>query len=527
MVISAMRLGEDYWEAFQLRDQDIEFLYNTLLETETPLSNRELLTLLVNERVRVERLAIEQQRSSGADIYYPKDSYAVGQKLVFPALNWRHGEVQEVRPGVNPELAAFDVIRIKFEGGESHEYASRVDDHALNQPVGVVGDDPSLNPAAVLEGHGDMLAERLDEGLQANADFVRIAGRWFPRALLVDINLGHLNLAEAVLDMAGGGPLPTAALLEQIEVASNVNPKLLEFSMDYALQEDPRFDEVGTAGEVLWFLRRLEPAEVRETPVYLRHVAIDYDRARLTPEMLALERAVDDELSPGDGKALPLADVEICLLYPHWRVGTLPLSSRTRLFFPTAYEAPRIRFDIRDGDTGESFPAWVVRQQRYVYGLKEWYDKRNLIPGSLVRVERSAKQGEVIIRSDMRRSSREWVRTVLVGSDGGIVFAMLRQVVASTIDERMAIAVPDPEAIDQVWERMQKERPPFEKVVVDVMRELTKLNPQGHVHASELYAATNIVRRCPPGPLLELLASRPWFDHVGDLHFRYSETEHK
>jgi hypothetical protein len=72
---------------------------------------------------------------------------------------------------------------------------------------------------------------------------------------------------------------------------------------------------------------------------------------------------------------------------------------------------------------------------------------------------------------------------------------------------------------------MQKERPPFERVVVDIVRELTKLNPQGHVHASELYASVNVVRRCPPGPILALLVSRPWFVHVGDLHFRFDDSE--
>jgi hypothetical protein len=55
------------------------------------------------------------------------------------------------------------------------------------------------------------------------------------------------------------------------------------------------------------------------------------------------------------------------------------------------------------------------------------------------------------------------------------------------------------------------------------MREVTKLNPQGHVHAQELYAAVNLVRRVPPAPLLALLASRPAFVHVGDLHFRLDE----
>jgi len=64
----------------------------------------------------------------------------------------------------------------------------------------------------------------------------------------------------------------------------------------------------------------------------------------------------------------------------------------------------------------------------------------------------------------------------------------------------MAIAVPDMETLDGVWTRMQKERPPFERVVVNMVRELAKLNPQSHVHASELYAALNIV---VPGTLTE------------------------
>jgi len=52
----------------------------------------------------------------------------------------------------------------------------------------------------------------------------------------------------------------------------------------------------------------------------------------------------------------------------------------------------------------------------------------------------------------------------------------------------------------------------------DVARELTKLNPQNHVHVTELYAAVNLLRRVPPGPIMALLASRPWFVHVGN-HF--------
>jgi hypothetical protein len=244
----------------------------------------------------------------------------------------------------------------------------------------------------------------------------------------------------------------------------------------------------------------------------------------LTEDMLALERELDDELSPLED-LYNLNEVEVRLIFPHWRAGTLALSSRMRNLFPTAYESPRIRFMLVDGDSGEKFPGWVVRSKRYVFGLREWYESKGLMPGSVIWVRRGKRPGEVIVRSDSRRPSREWIRTLLVGSDGGIVFAMLKQIVSGTYDERMAIAVPDVTAVDQVWQKAQKDRLPFERILVNTVRELAKLNPQSHVHASELYATVNISRRCPPGPIMALLASRPWFVHVGDLHFRFDDSE--
>lgn len=525
MVTVSFSLQEDYWEDFQLQEADIEYLYNYLLETETPLTPKELVEVLVVERIRQEKIAIEQKRSAGGDIYLPKESYDIKQKLVFPAHSWRHGEVIDIRKGYNPEMGEISVLKVEFEDGDVREYASGLEEHALNQPLEAEEIDETLDPRYILDYYGDLLVARLEADLKDHEDFVPIAGRWFPRALLVDINVGHLNLAEAVLDMAGGGPLPTESLINQIELTYDVNPKLLEFSLDLALQEDERFDEVGPTGEVLWFLKRLEPKEVLESPIFLRYSEIDYDRSVLTEDMLALEQELDDELSSIDTGYEFLDEVEISLIFPHLRAGTLPLSARTKHLFPTAYEAPRIRFTLVDEMTGEKFPAWVVRNKRYIYGLRDWYESREFIPGSIVRVGRGQDPGEVIINGGVSRSSREWIRTVLVGSDGGIVFAMLKQIIYSEIDDRMGIAVPDADTVDGVWKQMGKERPPFERVVVNMVRELAKLNPQGHVHASELYSAVNVVRRCPPGPILALLASRPWFIHVGDLHFRYTDSE--
>jgi N12 class adenine-specific DNA methylase len=58
-----------------------------------------------------------------------------------------------------------------------------------------------------------------------------------------------------------------------------------------------------------------------------------------------------------------------------------------------------------------------------------------------------------------------------------------------------------------------------------VMRELAKLNPQGQVHAQELYAAVNVIRRSPPGVILYQMIHNPQINHLGDLYFRISEKE--
>ena len=523
MVVAAFKFRENYWEDFELLDDDIEFIYNHLLEVETPLTPEELVSVLVEERIQREIRAIEEQRLAGGEIFLPKEGYTIDQKLVFPALDWQQGSVVDSRKGWNPDYGDFDVIQVKFEDGELREFATNLEDHLLNIPPDSSGNDIPT-PVGVIAESGDYLVDQMEIGLVANPDFVKIAGRWFPRALLIGINAGHLNLAEAVLDMNGGGPMPTQELIKGIELVSDENPKLVEFSLDLALQEDPRFDEVGPAGEILWFLQRLEPEGVRETPMYLRYLEVEHDIDQMTPPMLALVDSLNDELSDIQSKPLRGDSVSVPLLYPHLRAGTLPLTPRVRSFFPTAYEAPRIMFTLVDGESGEKIPAWVVRDAGYVFGLDAWYRQRELMPGSILRVRRGKVAGEVIIQADTQRSRRDWVRTVLVGTDGGMVFAMLKQVVTAAYDERLAIMVPDYEALDQVWSTRRKKQPPFERIVVDIVRELTKLNPQSHVHASELYAAINLVRRCPPEPVLSLLASRPWFVHVGDLHFRFDDS---
>ena len=132
--------------------------------------------------------------------------------------------------------------------------------------------------------------------------------------------------------------------------------------------------------------------------------------------------------------------------------------------------------------------------------------------------------GQVLIQALKKRPTKDWIRTVLVGTDGGVVFTMLKQQISNDLDDRMAIMVPDPEAIDKLWEQTGKARGTLETSIINTMRELIKLSPQGHVHAQELYAGVNILRRCPPGVILQVLANHPQVSHLGDLYFKLDET---
>lgn len=519
MASAEPNLTAQYWQNLQITPKDIEFLQTHLFEQEVPLTTLELVTVLVAERIRAERESVARSLANTKS-YLPKEKYSVGDFLNFPALR-ANGNVNAVRAGLNPELGAFDVLTVTMEDGTQKMFAAALETHKLNEPPAQDESASGLDAGAITHEFGLLLEEKLNAAFAGDDSLVRIAGRWFPRALLLDVNTGHLNLAEAVLDMAGGEPLPGESLMKELELPAGVNPRLVEFSLNFALQEDPRFDEVGPAGQVLWCLERLEPEGVRMVPTPLQYVEIGHDRAALTDQMLAFEAQVDDELSSAP---VPAADeLTISLLYPHWRAGTLPISARARRLFPTAYESDRVRFTLVDVKSGKKIPAWVVRKHGYVYGLADWYRAQELMPGGLIRIRRGSQPGEVKIEAMTRRSVRDWVRTVIVGADGGLVFALLKQQIAVELNDRMAIAVPDPAGVDAAREQAAKSRTTFDELTRNLMRELTKLSPQGHVHVQELYAGLNILRRVPPAPLMALLATSPEFAHVGDLHFRMTE----
>jgi hypothetical protein len=517
---------EAYWTDFDVSDEDLDFIYNLLLDREVPLTTEEMSSALIEHRLM--RLEEEAQEAVEVDytVYLPESTYEVGQSVLFPALGNVLGSVVGIREGENPEIKSFDVIKVKFEeSGLQREFAARLEDHILNNPPEPETNGDELNNHdGVVSSFGRLIEDRLNQRLERAEDIVRIAGSWFPKALLADIHEGHLNLAEAVLDVASGGPLPTSDLLEHIEMPSGIDPLLMAFSLDYALQEDDRFDEVGPAGLVLWYLKRLEPPEVLLPPPRLEPVAVNLNRAVLTEDLIALERSLDDELSSLEPLDEALDDVTISLLFPHWRVGALPLSYRLKAMFPTAYEAPRIRFILIDGHSGDEFPGWVVRQAGYVMGLDAWYKRYDVPPGGLVNIRRSDEEGTVIVETIDRSRRNDWIRTVTISEDAVIGFTMLKQSIGTAYDDRMVIGLIDPLALDDAWLRGKQREMPVDRLVAQLFRELAKLTPQSAVHAQSLYSGVNVIQRLPPATIFAELVTQPYYVHVGDLYWRFEPS---
>jgi hypothetical protein len=525
MISSPPASLEAYWSQFDVDDRDLDFIYGLLLEREVPLTTAEMAGALVEQRLQWLEDEAKNAEPARSATYIPAEMYEPGVQLTFPALSGRTGKVIGIRQGENPELGPFSVMKVSFGDGDEHEFAMGLEDHVLNHPLEASDESAKLTGAeAVLEMFGAPIESKIEERLRRAEDIVWIAGRWFPKALLVDINVGHLNLAEAVLDVAGGGPLPTDALIEHLEMPDDVDPLLRTFSLDFALQEDGRFDEVGPAGKVLWFLKRLEPPEVLFPPPRLAYTPIAYDRAVLTPTLLQLETLLDDELSPLSEQGPPPDEVELAVIFPHWRVGSLPLSSRLRSMFPTAYEAPRIRFILVDGSTGDKFPGWVVRGERYVFGLDEWYRENEVPAGGLIRIRRGEQPGEVQVRAVDHRRRNDWIRTVSPNASGQLGFTMLKQPVGTAYDDLMVVGLIDPVALDEAWLRGSQRNLPLDRLVAYVFRELAKLNPQSAVHAQALYSGINVMRRLPPGPIFAELVTRPYYVHVGDLYWRFEDS---
>lgn len=513
----------EYWQSFALTPDDIEFLHNVLLDAEQPLSTSALAEALIAERCRREEAELRAELNRGV-IYQPKKSFAVGDKVIFPVLDFRLGEVVAIRPGQNPEYGEFDVITVDFgPDRRQREFAAR-----LNKPHKLNVDTPDLLIAAQAESPATLLTTvaahvpaRLREQLAAHSDFAGFEDRWMLRALLADIHIGHLNIAEAAIEMRGA-PVETAALLAELDLPAEIKPEVLAFSLNSALAADSRFDQVGAGEKRSWILRRMEPAEALETPLPLRYTPIPCDRSQIPPELLQVEWELDDEWSeelPADLSArADLSMTTLLLTYPHLVSGTLPLNKHSRPFFPRGH-GERTVVTLIDGRWGQRFTGWVVHAGRYVAGLRAWFEQHKLPAGAYIILERRDRSGEIVVDFRPKRMRREWMRKAQV-IDGKLDIQMRKGEVACEYDETMIIGDERPEEILKLRTSPAFAERPLGEIVYEIFTDLAGLSQTGSVHAKTVYSAVNLVRRCPPAPIFVALATDPRIQPLGDGYYR-------
>ncbi len=517
-----------HWaRSFVVTEDDVETIVGHLLDTETPLNIHDLARVVVQRRLELDRQQFEQ-RYKDVVPFSPSAAYAQGQRLIFPALKFATGVVISTRPGNNPEYGDFEVIEVEFDSilTGRRKFASQLTvPHKLTQSDFNGGaafpGQQQISADDILAEYGTEIEAKLEAELRQHSDLVSIAGLWFPKSLIAEVNLGHLHLTEAVLDINGGGPLSPEEILEQIGGLGDMPLPLQVLSLNYALNKDERFDEVGPAGKVLWYLRRLEPPEVLNTPPMLKYHPIDYDPALLTPEMRALEVEIGDEWSDlPEVKETP-QELQLVLNYPHRRQGTLPLNAGMRQIFPTARRTQRIAVTLVDGQDGEEFPGWVVRGDRYVVGLNKLYRKHRLPVGAIVIIRPGTEQGKIVIDFRPHNARTEYVRLV-VNRDGNLVFDEQKRAIAADYDELMILGADDLQAVDALHQSVSGKRVQLHALLKHLLNELSRNNTQGTVHGKTLYSAVNVVRRCPPGPIFATLAASPDFDYMGNNVWKLS-----
>lgn len=512
----------DYWGGdFTLTESDIEQLYNHFLEVERPQTTFQLARIIISNRVAAEKSNLERLLS-GRKVYRPQESYTVGDALVFPTMRFAPGTVTAVRPGYNPEYGKFNVITVDING-KSREFAAEL---TISHPLNTNDDHLSAATTSVelnnlYELYAPIVSQSIQKALENHTGFVRLAQEWFVKELMLDINIGHLHLSEAVLEMGGGGPLPTEEIAPHLDLDPSVPKEVQIFSLNYGLLHDNRFDEVAPRGKVAWFLRRLEPEGVRETPERIKYNLIRYDRALLSPQLLLLERELDDEWSD-IAPATSAQNVVFLLLYPHRAAGTLPLSSRIKPLFPPS-SSPRQRVSFIDEYTNEEIVGWVVQHQRYVHGLQNWYEQHEIPIGGFIHLKPGPEPGTVIIGYDRRRAQREWVRLASV-ADNRIKFELMRRSIGCGYDDQMIVDTDVAVAIDALWKKAESQQRSVASLLAEIFPSLAIINPQNTVHAKTLYSAINMLRRVPPGPLFAELVRHPAFQQVGDHYWRFEAS---
>lgn len=238
----------DFWvEDYTPSPAELEALYAFALESGKPQELEVLSAEAIRRRVaRIAEAHAAATKGSGR-IYSPAEKFKKGDKLIFAALDGLTGTVEGLRSGNNPHYGSYDVISVATPDG-MREFAA-----ALSIPHPLSQTQVDVSPDEVAARFASIVAPALATVLGADPEWVHYGHQWCLRGLLPEVNVGHLNLAEAVA-MLADGPLSSGEFLPELDLLGDAPVQTKEFALVLALSRDARFRNVGALEAPLWAL---------------------------------------------------------------------------------------------------------------------------------------------------------------------------------------------------------------------------------------------------------------------------------
>lgn len=508
-----------YWRDYVIRADDIDLITGRLLDEVKPMRASDFARIVITQQVERDNAELRRHLNGNGLIYAPKNSYAVGDALSFPILGFLTGVVKSVRAGAQVDGTTFDVIDVDLSDGTRREFAARLEQpHSLNDldPSTLVKADDLKTPEELVALYAPLMSGKIDAALQKNADLIKIGDEWFLRAMMADVNVGHLNLAEAVLDIAGGKPMSTDMILRDLGLPEDVATNVQEASLNSALAGDERFDEVSLTGRPAWILRRNEPNEVHERPQPL-NPSVYQGAVTIGPELEALAAQIDDELDFDPAtQTESTASADTVLTFSHRMAGTLGWTRRLASVLPKNAK-PRTLLTFRDRVSGKEYFVWLVRNGNYIWGLSEFYRTAELPAGAEITLAATDRPHEFVLDAKRRKPKREWVRVATV-INGHLRLETAQRAVACEFDELMSVFVDDARAIEGL-----RATADVASAVQTAFLEIAKLSPQGNVHARTLYAVVNALVRASARNVFAALVANGQFAPLGDNYWHLAD----
>lgn len=497
-----------YWQNFDLTDDELQYLSELLIEEESPLTVEALALRLMEKRVRREEAVWEDRRAKGL-IYQPREAYAKGDRLVLSALGDAVGTVVGVRSGRNPEYGSFDVIQVRLEEQEqTREFASNLSyPHALNFVALEEDEDWEVDDTVALgqrlyERYGTYVAPVLLAKMRESPEFVNFAEEWFLREFLLPIEEGHLNLAEAVLDLAGGLSA-VEEIARVLDLPGESSRAVQTFSLNYALltDEEGRFEFAGTKERTEWRLPRLAERK-----------AVRFEKS---PKDISLDHVLDEVVEiVGDGAAVGEVGGLVerwshVLTFYDWHWGHLPYNRGASELFvrPLFHDQRSTRLQFLFPDSGEVFPVVLYYPRGRELGwlgsreLREFFGARELVPGATILIESTAtSDSEGLYQINYYPASATRLEMLDYEESGQPVFR--RMSVRCEVDEQMSLPRSRFTALETLKLLDEDERRVTPSLLVAAFQRVAEKLLRGlgivyRVSFADLFVATNIERPFP------------------------------